>query len=98
MSDSNPRRDAEVEKSDLMRKLSDKGIGELVEEICDLKSRLAMETKHRRDLLDSVRRLTDENGELRAKLALSSGQHGLVLPRNAITSQPKVPLQQISMI
>ena len=98
MSDSNPRRDAEVEKSDLMRKLSDKGIGELVEEICDLKSRLAMETKHRRDLLDSVRRLTDENGELRAKLALSSGQHDLVLPRNAITSQPKVPLQQISMI
>ena len=75
MSESNFTSDAE--RLYLMKKLADKGIGELVEEICDLKSRLAMEAKHRRDLLDSVMRLTDENGEPRAKLAFLSGQHGL---------------------
>ena len=45
MSDPNHREDAE--RLYLMKKLADKGIGELVEEICDLKSRLAMEAKHR---------------------------------------------------
>ena len=69
-------KDVEAERLALMQKLSDKGIGELVEEICDLKGRLAMEAKHRRDLLNSVRRLTDENGELRARLAFASGQQG----------------------
>ena len=71
---SDPDLGREAERLDLMRKLSDKGIGELVEEICDLKNRLATEARNRRDLLDSVRRLTDEVGELRAKLAFSSGQ------------------------
>merc|ERR1719232_2405763 len=69
-------KDVEAERLALMQKLSDKGIGELVEEICDLKGRLAMEAKQRRDLIESVRRLTDENGELRARLALARGQHG----------------------
>ena len=69
-------KDLDAERLALMQKLSDKGIGELVEEICDLKGRLAMEAKHRRDLIDSVRRLTDENGELRARLAFASGQRG----------------------
>ena len=69
-------KDVEAERLALMQKLSDKGIGELVEEICDLKGRLAMEAKHRRDLLNSVRRLTDENGELRARLAFASSQQG----------------------
>ena len=38
---------SDAERLYIMKKLADKGIGELVEEICDLKSRLAMEAKHR---------------------------------------------------
>ena len=72
-SDQNPR------KLELNRKL-----GELLEEICELKSRLAMDAKHRRDFLDTIKRLTDENGELRAKVD-QSGQQSLLetLPRGA---------------
>ena len=85
--------DAKAERLELMRKLSDKGTGELIEEICDLKKRLAIEAKHRKDLLDWVRRLTDENGELRARLAFASeGQPGDLL---ATMVAPKVRFKRL---
>ena len=73
MSNSSYVKDVEAERLALTQKLRDKGVDEVVEEIS---ARLAMEAKQRRDLIESVRRLTDENGELRARLALARGQHG----------------------
>ena len=75
-------KDLDADRLALMQKLSDKGIGELVEEICDLKGRLAMEAKHRRDLIDSVRRLTDEKA--------SSGPGWHSPPGNAAILKPSL--------